>query len=181
MIHSGMQIIVLCEDRQQEVFARYFLIKRGFNSRKITYLPLPKGTQSGEQYVRENYPKEVRAYRSKNYLSIALVVLIDADKHTIAERLNQLDLELEADSQAKRQLDEKIAVFVPRRNIETWIHYLQGEIVDEETAYSKLSQESDCKPCVENLVNHCQRGLDENAPESLREACSEWQRILPPN
>lgn len=181
MIHSGMQIIVLCEDRQQEVFARYFLVKRGFNPRKITYLPLPKGKQSGEQYVRENYAKEVRAYRSKNYLSIALVVLIDADKYTIAERLNQLDLELEADSQAKRQLDEKIAVFVPRRNIETWIHYLQGEIVDEETAYSKLPQESDCKPSIENLVNYCQRGLDENAPESLHLACSEWQRIMPTN
>jgi hypothetical protein len=59
MTHSGMQIIVLCEDRQQEVFARYFLVKRGFNPRKITYLPIPKGTQSGEQYVRERYPKEV--------------------------------------------------------------------------------------------------------------------------
>jgi len=97
MTHSDLQIIVLCEDRQQEVFARYFLVKRGFNPRKIRPLPLPKGTQSGEQYVRENYPKEVKAYRSqKNHLSIALVVLIDADKSTIDHRLNQLDLALEA-------------------------------------------------------------------------------------
>lgn len=182
MTHSDIQIIVLCEDRQQEVFARYFLVKRGFNSRKIRPLPLPKGTQSGEQYVRERYPKEVKAYRSqKNHLSIALVVLIDADKYTIAERLNQLDLALEVDSQDKRKIDEKIAIFLPRRNIETWIHYLEGETVDEETAYSKLPKESDGKPCIENLANQCQRGLDENAPSSLHLACSEWQKIMPPN
>jgi len=39
-------------------------------------------------------------------------------------------------SLAKRQSDEKIAIFVPKRNIETWISYLQDQTqtVDEETA-----------------------------------------------
>jgi len=51
-----IQVIILCEDRQQEVFARHFLIKKsGFGPREIRVLPLPNGKQSGEQYVRETY------------------------------------------------------------------------------------------------------------------------------
>lgn len=93
--------------------------------------------------MRELYPMEVKAYRSKkNYLAISLVVVIDADKYTVADRLHQLDTALEEDSQPRRQEEEQIAIFVPKRNIETWIYYLQGETVDEETAYPKLLRES---------------------------------------
>ncbi|MEQ8386222.1 MAG: hypothetical protein RH949_28070 [Coleofasciculus sp. A1-SPW-01] len=35
-----------------------------------------------------------------------------------------------------------------KRNIETWIHFLQGETVDEETEYSKYQKEAACKPSV---------------------------------
>ncbi|MGF1935167.1 MAG: hypothetical protein RM347_012300 [Nostoc sp. ChiQUE02] len=166
-------------DKQQEVFARHFLKKRGFIlDRNLRIEICPKG--SGEQFVRKRYPAEVKAYRSKNYLSGMLVVLIDADKKTIEERLNQLDEALIANSQLVRQPKEEIAIFIPKRNIETWIHYLQNETVDEETEYSKfLNNESACKPSIENLVNQCYQGLDENAPPSLQAACGELQRILP--
>lgn len=173
-------VVILCEDRQQEVFARHFLEKRGFSGQFIVKI-CPKGQQSGEQYVREQYPREVKAYRSKcNHVSISLVVLIDADTKTVTQRLNQLDSALEDDSQLKRLEDEKIAVFVPKRNIETWIHYLEVETFDEETPYPKLEKEGDCKPYVEKLVKQCYGGLDENAPPSLQTACGELQRILPP-
>ncbi|MDF5710118.1 MAG: hypothetical protein PUP90_21225 [Nostoc sp. S4] len=108
-----------------------------------------------------------------------LVVLIDVDKKTVDERLKQLDDALIADSQPIRQLKEAIAIFISKRNIETWMHYLQGETVDEEIEYSKFNNESDCKPFVEKLVNQCYQGLDENAPPSLQAACGELQRILP--
>ncbi|MEH2140100.1 hypothetical protein [Nostoc sp.] len=80
--------------------------------------------------------------------------------------------------------DEKIAIFVPKRNIETWIHYLQtGEVVEEEAKKSKYPKfpknEAICKPGVE-LANQCSQGsLDENAPPSLQAACEELQRLLP--
>ncbi|MFN6567390.1 hypothetical protein [Dendronalium sp. ChiSLP03b] len=180
MSQRRVQIVILCEDRQKEVFARYFLKKRGFNG-TIRPLPCPDGSQSAEQYVRLHYPKEVKAYRSKAmYLSIGLVVVIDANKKTVQERLKQLDDALIEDSQQVRQPDEAIAIFVPKRNIETWIHYLQGETVDEETEYAKFSKnEAACKPYVENLVNQCYQGLDNNAPPSLQVACGELERILP--
>ncbi|MBD6617196.1 hypothetical protein FNW02_15480 [Komarekiella sp. 'clone 1'] len=177
MSQRRVQIVVLCEDRQQEVFARHFLKKRGFIlDRNFRIEICPKG--AGEQFVRKRYPAEVKAYRSKNYLSGMLVVLIDADNKTVEERLNQLDEALSENSQLVRQPREAIAIFIPKKNIETWIHYLQGEIVDEETEYSKLNSESACKPYVENLVKQCYEGLHKNAPLSLQTACGELQRIL---
>ncbi|BAY99648.1 hypothetical protein NIES37_36310 [Tolypothrix tenuis PCC 7101] len=177
MNQRRVQIVLLCEDRQQEVFARHFLKKRGFTGNIRANFCL-KG--AGEQFVRDSYAAEVKAYRSKNYLSVILVVLIDADKETIEKRLKQLDDALIADSQQIRQPQEAIAIFIPKRNIETWIHYLQGEAVDEETEYSKFTKnESACKPYVESLVNQCYQGLDANAPSSLQAACGELKRILP--
>jgi len=83
-------------------------------------------------------------------------------------------------SLAKRQSDEKIAIFVPKRNIETWISYLQDQTqtVDEETAYPKYKKESVCKPLVEKLAVNRSQSLPENAPSSLKVACDELLRIL---
>jgi hypothetical protein len=107
------------------------------------------------------------------------VAVIDADTDTVTQRLTELDLALADDGQQNRQPQEKIAVFIPKRNIETWIHYLMGEVVDEQTNYRKLPKESDCRPYVENLArNICLTGLSSDAPPSLQTACDELQRIL---
>lgn len=58
MSQRRVQIVILCEDRQQEVFARHFLKKRGFTGRVDPKI-CPSGSQSGEQYVRTEYPKEL--------------------------------------------------------------------------------------------------------------------------
>ncbi|WRH68413.1 MAG: hypothetical protein RSE13_09545 [Planktothrix sp. GU0601_MAG3] len=180
MSQRRVQIVILCEDRQQEVFARHFLKMRGFTG---PFRPniCPKGSQSGEQYVRTQYVAEVKAYRqNRNRISIGLVVLIDADNGTLQERLNQLTNALGEDSQPDRRSDEAIAIFIPKHNIETWIHFLQGEVVNEEDKYAKFqNNEAFCKPSVENLAKECHsQGLSENAPDSLRAACRELQRLL---
>jgi len=181
MSQRRVQIVILCEDRQQEVFARHFLKKRGFTGLFRTKI-CPPGSQSGEQYVRSQYPVEVKAYRqNRNRVSIALVVLIDADRGTLQDRLNQLASILDEDAQEKRRSDEAIAIFVPKRNIETWIHYLQGETVNEEDAYAKYEKnEAVCKTYVENLADRCySQDLPEDAPRSLQAACGELQWLLP--
>ncbi|MEQ8995337.1 MAG: hypothetical protein RID53_02395 [Coleofasciculus sp. B1-GNL1-01] len=179
MSQRRVQIVILCEDRQQEVFARHFLKKRGLTGIFRSKI-CPPGSQSGEQYVRSQYPVEVKAYRqNRNRVSIGLVVLIDADTGGLQERLNQLDLALSENSQQNRQPDDAIAIFIPKRNIETWIHFLQGETVDEETEYSKYQKEAACKPSVENLAEQCRsQNLPDNAPASLQVACGELQRLL---
>jgi hypothetical protein len=181
MSQRRVQIVILCEDRQQEVFARHFLEKRGFTGQFRAKI-CPPGSQSGEQYVRAQYPAEVKAYRlNRNRVSIALVVLIDADTGGLHERFNQLAQALSEDTQQNRQPDEAIAIFAPKRNIETWIHYLQEEPVNEEDTYSKfVKNEASCKPYVEKLADQCRsQNLLEDAPESLQAACGELQRLLP--
>lgn len=181
MSQRRVQIVILCEDRQQEVFARFFLKKRGFTGRFKANI-CPAGSQSGEQYVRTHYPEEVKAYRqNRNRVAIGLVVLIDADTDTLEARLNQLASVLDQDAQEKRQSNEAIAIFVPKRNIETWIHYLQGETVNEEDAYAKFkNNEAVCKTAVEDLADRCySQSLPEDAPPSLQAACGELQRLLP--
>src|SRR4028118_1094465 len=181
MSQRRVQIVILCEDRQQEVFARYFLKKRGFTGRFRANI-CPEGSQAGEQYVRTHYPEEVKAYRQKrNQVSIGLVVLIDADTGTLEARLNQLASVLDEDEQEKRGPKEAIAIFVPKRNIETWIHYLQRETVNEEAVYAKFkNNEAVCKTAVEDLADRCySQNLPEDAPRSLQAACGELQRLLP--
>lgn len=181
MSQRRVQIVILCEDRQQEVFARYFLKNRGFTGRFRAKI-CPKGSQSGEQYVRSQYPAEVKAYRqNRNRVAIGLVVLIDADTGTLEARLNELASVLNQDKQKNREPNEAIAIFVPKRNIETWIHYLQGETVNEEDAYAKFEKnEAVCKTAVEDLADRCySQSLPEDAPPSLQAACGELQRLLP--
>jgi len=181
MSKRRVQIVILCEDRQQEVFARSFLKKRGFRG-LFTANICPAGSQSGEQYVRTHYPEEVKAYRqNRNRVAIGLVVLIDADTGTLEARLNELASVLDKDEQEKRDSNEAIAIFVPKHNIETWIHYLQGETVNEEDAYAKFEKkEAACKTAVEDLADRCySQSLPEDAPQSLQAACGELQRLLP--
>ena len=179
------EAVILCEDRQQELFARYFLIECGINKRRIRVKIAKKGVGSGEQFVRENYPSEVKAFRSRNYLNISLVIFVDADVNTVNYRLKQLDKELVSallnrNRRNRRQTNEKIAIFVPKRNIETWIRYLKGNKVNEEAIYSKLPKESACKTFVKRLAHNYNEPLPEDAPHSLKKACIELARIIYP-
>lgn len=178
------QIVLLCEDRQQEVFLCTFLIQFfGVPRGRIRRVVAPAGSGSGEQYVRKQYPIEVKVYRSKrNHLNIRLVVIIDADTYLMKDRYKQLENELSAKNSDTRQPDEHIAIFIPKRNIETWIYWLQGTAVDEVAKYPHFEKQGDCKPHVKTLAEDCAKKvlLPANAPESLKAACEELERILLP-
>ena len=60
---SRVHITLLCEDSQTDAFVRRFLKRRNFRRHEITTLPLPAGSQSGEQWVRTRYPRELKAIR----------------------------------------------------------------------------------------------------------------------
>jgi hypothetical protein len=74
-----------------------------------------------------------------------------------------------------------VAVAVPRRNIETWIRYLNDEDVDEQTMYPKLRRDRECNQAVLRLVNLCKTiGLRDNAPPALMHACDEYNARIRP-
>jgi hypothetical protein len=175
------QYIILCEDLQTQVFARQYLLARGIPYQKIRTRPLSLGESgAGDAYVRKTYPIEVRALRQNPKLDFQLVVFIDADNHSLRDRHQQLAASLRESNEAERAPRERIAIFTPKRNIETWVHYLAGATVDEETTYSKRrKREHDCAADVHRLATQiCLQGLPTDGPPSLHAACDEIARIL---
>lgn len=173
-----IRAVILCEDRQQEVFARTFLEAVGITPFRILIGPPGKG--AGEQYVRKNYPQNVQTFRSKfpAQPNTCLVVMTDSDVLETIQRLEILDKELQQSGLPKREPKERIGIFIPKRNIETWIHFLMGETVNEEDEYQKLKKESICKPFVEDLARNRRNPLPDDAPPSVCAACNELDRIL---
>jgi hypothetical protein len=175
------RLVILCEDKQQQTFVRRFLKGVGFEDHKLRFHPLPGGKGAGEQYVRKQYPIEVKSYRQKAPKRVVgLLVVIDADLKSLEERHKQLNDELMAKNLAKRQEDERIPILIPKRNIETWIHYLWGEEVNEVDVYPKLDEESDCWDAVDQLLSYYYGDLPNNCLPSLQEGVKELKERLPP-
>ena len=172
------EIVLLCEDKQTDAFVRRFLAPR-FKGRQIQTLPLPAGGQSGEQWVRTQLPAQLKAIRQRE--DAFLIVVVDADNLTTAQRRRQLDEACKAEHVPLRHADDRALVLTPKRNIETWLAWLGGDetAVSEEAEHPKLSRERDCKPMAERLYRMCHRDqrLDDPHPPSLFEACTEYRRL----
>jgi hypothetical protein len=180
MSRQPVQTVILCEDRQQECFVRRFLLERGVNRWSVRLQQSPRAKGAADQWVRESFPKELRAYRSKcNHLSNCLLAVVDADMQTVCERIKSFEAECEKQNIPFRRDDERVALVVPKRNIETWLAYLRGETVDETTEYRRYENPSDCQPDAGKLAKMCAgRRLEESPPESLKLACGEFQRLV---
>lgn len=175
-------IVLLCEDSQHEAFTRRFLKGMGWNKRELWVEKSPSAGGSAEQWVRENFPKELRIYRQRRTRAAsALIAMIDADLKSVQNRINEFKKACKDEKLSFRSRDEAVAIGVPRRNIETWIHYLNGESVNEKAVYPKLDNERGCKPAVIQLVKWCKSsGLKPDAPPALAAACDEYNnRIIP--
>jgi hypothetical protein len=177
-----VQIVILAEDRQHDVFLRRFLkaIDKA-DGRQIRTVPFPAGRGSGEQFVRENYPDQLRAHRSKaNHMALQLFVVTDADVLSVDQRRQQLSAPLIAAGIPLPMDGESLAILIPKRNIETWIYYLNGQSVDETTTYRKLARAGECQPAVDRLAAFYRAGwsLPTDCPDSLRRAVEELKRVL---
>ena len=178
-MNRGVQLVVLCEDKQHWAFVKRFLERRGWNARRIRLRVAPTGRGAGEQFVRERFPEELGGYRSnRNRVSRGLIVMLDGDAAGLTGRLRSLDESCQARGVAPRRANDRVAVFVPTRNIETWFAWLDGEPVDEKKTYPKLDRPKDCRRHVDKLVRMCDAdALREPAPPALRAASKEYKRL----
>ena len=169
--------MLLCEDQQTDSFVRHFLSKRNFNAHDIHTLPLPKGRQSGEQWVRTSFPNELKIIRTRH--NAFLIVIIDADSFTTDDRRNQLNRECREQGVPEPSPDDPVIIAVPRRNIETWFAYLDGEAVDETGRYPRLTRASNCRHHARELYRMCHevQQLRPPVPQSLSEACGEYRKL----
>ncbi len=179
MMKRHADIIILCEDRAHVNFVRHHLKKRGFNHRKFRVI-LRNGAGSAKQFVLQRYSTEVKAYRSKaNYLSLALLTVIDADTQDVQHLCRHLEEQLQNANIGQRKTDEHIAVLVPKRNIETWIVYLQGIAVDEESDYKTHPLAENHKQAGITLAEQLGREPEAGCPQSLQLAWPELKDRLP--
>ena len=181
MADRRAQIVILSEDRQSEVFFVRFMRSIGVENHKIRKNTGPPGLGSGAQYVRDNYSKELFAYRKRgSYLALKLIIVTDADNLTVEGRRRQLSASLTSAEMHDPTPDEAVAVLIPKRNIETWIAYLSGRKVDEATEYRHLDRAGDCQPAVDKLVDWYRSNwtLPDDCPDSLRWGVEELKRIV---
>lgn len=175
MIRRKVKVVLLCEDSQQESFARRFLVRAGWHPRALRVEKSPQGRGAGEKWVRDRFPEELESLRRRHVLAL-LVAMVDADRATVEERLGAFDQACHRAGIRERGPDEPVALFVPRRNIETWLSYLSGKDIDEESVYPKLDRARECAEHVRTLKAMCDAGtLRDPSPPSLQVACVEYR------
>lgn len=126
--------IILAEDARSATLLRRY-ITRAVNVQDLRVKISPKGEGSAFDWIISQYPIEVREQRrlvsAKNPNHAILAVHIDADKLEVTDRLAQLASAIADAGLPVRQIGERIAICVPKRNTETWIYGLTGMSVDE--------------------------------------------------
>lgn len=134
---KASQIILLVEDSLHELFVFRYLRKLEYGVHAMRIVKSPSGAGSGEQWVRERFAIERDACRRRQ-AETKLIVVIDADIHTVQHRIAQLDLALrEGGAPAISNGTTEIARLVPKRNIETWILCLNDVNVNEDADYKR--------------------------------------------
>lgn len=187
------EVTILCEDIDQERFIRQYLICRGLEEHKIKDFGNPKGRviENNNASIVEHYPALIKSYRRRKYRNIAVVVMIHADEDSLSDKMRSLHRQLDQAAgnlnNDTRLRDEKVAIFVPARNIETWFYYInnnmEGQECNEITDYKDKKMSAGerielAKSAAQKLAKEiCPQGADRITLPSLRYACTELQRL----
>lgn len=129
MAPNSVRIVLLCEDEAQERLLRPVCRKR-FGDVRVRRAPQGKGSACA--WVISQYPREVRALRSKGLQRVGLVVVVDGDRSGVNGRRKELAAALGSAGLAPVGAKERIALCIPTWSIETWLLALTGDTsVDE--------------------------------------------------
>ncbi|MDW8309907.1 MAG: hypothetical protein RMK20_11100 [Verrucomicrobiales bacterium] len=172
--------MILGEDERHLRFAEKFLIQRGLAHRREIFLqPVPAGRGAGEQHVRKRFPNELKAIRSQSQFQRKfLLVLIDGDGRSASQRHQQLELACKTTGVTPFGSNDPACVFIPCRNLETWVMFLLGNAVDEQTDYKQQVSEADRRRAAISLADRCRENeIGDAAPVSLRTACADFNRL----
>jgi hypothetical protein len=179
----NVQIVLLCEDKQQATFTRRLLNEMRWSTRRLRIEQAPPGRGSAEQFVRERFPTELAAHRARRgSVGQALLVMLDGNSRGARGRGAELDAACRSRSVAAREPAERVLVLVPTWRIETWFAYLDGETVDEaKPDYPRLQRQRECQRHVDALAAMCRdASLRQPAPPSLLAPCDEYHHRLAP-
>lgn len=172
-LNKKYQYIILCEDKQTECFLRHFLVALGVNSRKVhADFTCSKGEGGcGLQFVRDNFSRNLNLVKTKT-VSRVLIVAIDADASSLEDRKNELK------KVAEYTKDDPLILFIPKRNIETWIENYKGTQVSEEVAYPhQYGKEKEYCADSAKAMAEAFKNNDRQALPSLQDALESYNNI----
>jgi hypothetical protein len=108
-------------------------------------------------------------------------VLVDADKKKEDGRRRQLEQRLHKAREPARRNDDRIALWVPTRHLETWIYFLNQGSADETAEYKQNSKvkEEERLPAAQKFARILakKQALPRGALSSMRSAAKEFERI----
>ena len=173
------QYVILCEDSQMNTFIRESLKCAGINARKIRTVKFPAGQGCGEQHVKMHFSEEVERLQSYNYLRCALVVCIDADRNEYEERKRELVDSVKGVNIGWKPDDKMVMIWIPKREIETWIDFFGGNDPNEEMTFKHTGNPMPCKKEAKKMSLYCQGviTLDDRKLPSLIQAKKEYERV----
>ncbi len=176
----NVRIVLLCEDRQHETFIKRFLRRDGWNLRDFRVALSPQGRGSAEQFVREQFPRELEAIRAKGDEHVRLIVMIDGDDKGVNARRDSLNAACEAQAITAPGETDNVFICVPTWSIETWFAFLAGGEVEESfSGYPRLTRVRDCAVHVETLAEICSgQSQSPPLPPSLEDSCIQYNRLF---
>jgi hypothetical protein len=148
---------LLCEDREQEALFRKIL-----ESRSARVRVLPRKVRGGFTFVHQQLKTAVTYIRQRPGEAVGLLVIIDGDQLGVAGRWDEIRRLAGLTGAA---WEARVAVCIPRRNVETWELWLCGR--------RDLEESSDYK-------REWQRAV-ERGEVSVRQAIDAWFRRLKPD
>lgn len=116
---------MIVEDQRTQRFLMRLLAHQGFTGR-FEYQIAPAGQGAAERWVLLRAIEEIAALRARAYQRLSVVVVRDGDNVGVAVRMGEVDEALVAAGQAKRAMNERIALPVPTWSVETWLLHLLG-------------------------------------------------------
>ena len=173
---KGIRIVVVVEDRMLERFCRESLQALGYHRREIRYEVAPAGRGSGKVWVDKSFAVEVQILRQKRNQALAVLAGTDVDEMTIPQRIENLRKALLEICQEDRAADERIAYWLPKWSIETWLKRLQGDDVVETESYKGKVKNPNFPELAAEFIRMYQAGEDSGVP-SIAFAFKETSRI----
>ncbi len=179
------QFVLLCEDVTHEQLAKAYLKKcRYENLGRLVRPRVASREQHGGNvgWVLNEFPKELHACRQRQKKSnTLLIVLVDADTFTVADRRRQLLERLKAAGYEGFGEKEPAVLLIPKRHVETWICALLGDSVSEEEDCKSRdkSKKQDIRQAAETLFNwsRAKATPGPTCVSSLKTALPEWRKI----
>jgi hypothetical protein len=173
------KIILLCEDDPQEQLVRSYLKQCGLNTVPPGFFPRNASREvhgGNVGWVLNEFPRELEAcrHRHENHANTLLIVIVDADDNTVAERRGHLNQKLQMTGA------DPIVVLIPKRHIETWIRCALGVVVDENTNYKKPEpKKTETRAAAGEIHGWARANPAPSATcvDSLRKSLSEWRKI----